>query len=127
MLNKHIQVAVGIIVVIMGIFIVSCGDTVIGKPRCPTEPKNPNPQKDPNIYNKQSVCNKDTICDEDETVMSCPEDCWDINKIPHLFGILSIPIAYYGVTAFPATGSDITIQWATTGQGAAIKLGGPSA
>jgi len=80
MLNKNIQILFGILIIIMGIVFISCGDNVSGRTRCPTEPKDPNPTMDPNIYNKQSLCNNDTICDDNETVMSCPSDCWDINK-----------------------------------------------
>jgi hypothetical protein len=76
MVNKQIQIFFGVLVIIMGIVFISCVDE---GSECPTEPKT-DEIKDPAIYNKQSVCNKDTICDEDETVMSCPEDCWDITK-----------------------------------------------
>ena len=76
MISKQIQVFLGVFVIIMGIVFISCVDK--GN-ECPTEPKT-NEIKDPTIYNKQSVCNNDTICDEDETVLSCPEDCWDITK-----------------------------------------------
>ncbi len=76
MLNKQIQIFFGVLVIIMGIVFISCVDN---RSECPTEPKT-DEIKDPTIYNKQSVCNSDTICDEDETVMSCPEDCWDITK-----------------------------------------------
>jgi hypothetical protein len=79
MLNKNTQILFGILIIIMGIVFI-CGDNVSGKLRCPTEPKDPNPTMDPNIYNKQSLCNNDGVCDSDETVMSCPSDCWDINK-----------------------------------------------
>jgi len=78
MLNKNIQILLGIIVIIMGIVFISCVDNESG---CPTEPKDTNETMDPNIYNKQPICNNDTICDDNETVMSCPSDCWDINKI----------------------------------------------
>lgn len=76
MLNKQIQIFFGVLVIIMGIVFISCVDK---GSECPTEPKT-NEIKDPTIYNKQSVCNNDTICDDDETVMSCPADCWDITK-----------------------------------------------
>ena len=56
-------------------FLTSCVPT-----ECPTEPIDENPIKDPAVYNAQSICNDDGICDNDETIMSCPSDCWDMNK-----------------------------------------------
>jgi len=86
MLNKKIQILFGILLIIMGIVFVSCENkekgeaaSVIENPSCPTEPKD-NGTMDTDIYNKQALCDNDTICDDNETVMSCPSDCWDISK-----------------------------------------------
>ncbi len=68
MLNKNVQVLVGVAVIVMGIVYISCEE---GE-SCTIEPS------DGGVYNAQPGCNEDTICDADETVMSCPSDCWDI-------------------------------------------------
>jgi hypothetical protein len=71
MLNKNIQVLLGVVVIVMGIVYISCDE---GE-SCTIEPS------DGGMYDIQLGCNEDTVCDDDETVMSCPADCWDINAI----------------------------------------------
>jgi hypothetical protein len=64
MFNKNIQVLLGIFAIIIGLVYISCDED----------------EGCPSTYDKEPICNEDTICDDDETVMSCPTDCWDINK-----------------------------------------------
>ncbi len=73
MLIKHVQVLLGIFVMIGGIVYISCEED----DECATEAGEAG---DAGIYGKQRVCNDDGVCDVDETVMSCPADCWDVNQ-----------------------------------------------
>ena len=70
MFNKKIQVLLGMFAIITAIAYLSCDD---GE-SCSAE------QSDAGMYEAQEVCNEDWVCAEDETVMSCPADCWDITK-----------------------------------------------
>ncbi|MFC1669321.1 hypothetical protein ACFL20_02955 [Spirochaetota bacterium] len=61
MLNKKVQIIFGCLLIILGIVYLSCKDD---RPRCTDVP-----------------CNKNGTCEADETLMCCPEDCFDPAKV----------------------------------------------
>ena len=68
MINKHIQVMIGIILILAGVIYLSCDSEEGGPKNCPS------------IYTATEMCNNNGTCDATESVMSCPSDCWDMNS-----------------------------------------------